>query len=107
MSLVSIAVATTSLDVAATAAAAGQYQATIRAADGTTIATANADGPSFSFPGVPAGEHSVTVARLDVNGGVIGTPITAPVSVPVVAPTPAPVVTVDVPSGVTVTVTAE
>ena len=101
---VHIEAALRTISVAASAPAAGSYQARLLSGD-TVAAIATAAAPSFDFPAVPAGEYTAEMTRLDVNGAEIaGSRVTKAVSITDV---PAETVDVDVPSDLTVTVTPE
>lgn len=108
--LIAIA-ATQAISVAASAAAAGNYQARILNANGEVVQQQQQPSTTFdAFTGIPAGSYTAEVSRLDVNGAVIGTPVSQSfVTGPDVAPAPAPApdVSVDVPSSLTVSVTQE
>ncbi len=103
---ISILTTTTSIDYSTSVPAPGVYRGRLVAADGTVAAEAVSESPSFSFPSITEGDYIAEVSRLDVNGVVI-VGVTAPVSARSV-PAPVPTtISADVPSVLTVTVTAE
>lgn len=100
-----IVFATQTITVAASAAAAGNYQARILNSNGEVVQQQHQAAPAFSaFTGIPAGDYTAEVSRLDVNGAVIGTAISQPFSTGAEVTPP---VSVDVPASLTVTVTQE
>jgi hypothetical protein len=103
-----IAVATQTIAVSAAAAAAANYQARILNGNGEVVQQQQQATPTFeAFTGIPAGDYTAEVSRLDVNGAVIGTAVTQSFSTGAEVPAPAPDVSVDVPASLTITVTQE
>lgn len=109
---VTVAVATTTISIPGTAPAAADYRARLLAADGTPYAEVSGPDASFVFKGVPSGEYTAEVARLDAAGGVIGSPVTqsfgtGPDAAPQPAPAPVADITVTVPSTLSITAAQE
>lgn len=102
---VTIAVASTiSIAVPASAPAAGQYQGTILNANNEVVQQLQSDGASFAFTGVPAGDYTASLSRLDVTGAVIpGSLVVQAFSTGADAVVPPATVQVDVPASLTVT----